>query len=60
MGGSLAFWIAMAARRVWLGSAILGIERRSASVYGMRMSSNSVAVGADSTTCEAEQNKIDQ
>ena len=31
---------------MWLGSVIFGIERSSASVYGIRMCSNSVAVGA--------------
>ncbi len=40
-------------RRVWLGSAIFGIERSSASVYGICMSENSVAVGAFSTTWPA-------
>ena len=39
----------MACRRAWRGSSSLGIERSSASVYGMRTLRNSVAVGAFST-----------
>ena len=39
----------MASRRVWLALVTLGIDLTSASVYGIRISSNSFLVGAFST-----------
>ena len=43
----------MAVSRVWLGSAIRGVDLSSASVYGMAMLLKSTLVGARSTTLPA-------
>ena len=43
----------MTASRVWLGFSRRGTDLSSASVYGIRTSENSVAVGACSTICPA-------